>query len=118
MCQFIRPIRKCFHSSSKIQRKTRPAEDSVNMNQFFYLENNKLRFQSVKLFSPNLEDSSKIDSCVACCTMLTQILLLFYICQYCDHMEGANIDLLTDTDPWSNLKVCHISISKCILPII
>lgn len=41
----------------------------------------KLRFHSNKTFSLNLENSSKIDFCVACCIMLTQILLLFYIYQ-------------------------------------
>lgn len=35
-----------------------------------------------------------------------------------DYEEGTSNGLAIDAVPWNNLKVCHISISKCISAII
>lgn len=89
------------------------------MNPYFCSLYNELRFHTVKPTSTDFEDGSKM---IILSSILYNVdiypITVLHMPILNTHKERTSIDLLTDTDPWSNLKVCHISISKCISAII
>lgn len=89
------------------------------MNPYSYPINSESTIHTAKPTSSDSEDGSKM---IILSSILYNVdfypITALHMPILNTHKERTSIDLLTDTDPWSNLKVCHISISKCISAII
>lgn len=95
------------------------AKTTANKNPYSSSLYNELWIHPAKPASTDLEDDSKM---IILRSILYNVdiypITVLHMPIPSTHKERTSIDLLTDTDPWSNLKLCHISISKCISAII
>lgn len=96
-----------------------PTETEANKNPYSCSLYNESRIHPAKSARTDLEDDSKmiIWSSILYNVDISPITVLHTPIPSTPK-ERTSIDLQTDTDPWSNLQVCHISISKCISAII
>lgn len=101
----------------KIQMKM-PRKTQANKNPHCSLQSESW-IQPAKPMSTDLDDDSKM---ITARSLLYNVdihpMAVLHMPILTTHKGRTSIDLLSDTDPWSNLKVCHISIPKCISAII